>query len=166
MSSVELLEFALNNNFFQFASKFYQQIKGTSMGAAWAPAYACLHLGRWEEEEVFNCPMYLSHVHTWLRYIDDVLVIWTGDLDALHKFVDQLNTNERNIRLTYTYDRSKLSFLDLLIGLKGGVISTSTFRKENSGKHFIASRQPSTSLAKERYPYRTIYENQAQLFRH
>lgn len=61
---VDLLTFALKNNFFQFLSKNYQQINGTSMGAPWAPAYACLHLGLWEEDMVYTSPMYLSHVHT------------------------------------------------------------------------------------------------------
>lgn len=37
---VDLLSFALKNNFFQFLSNFYQQTNGTSMGAPWAPAYA------------------------------------------------------------------------------------------------------------------------------
>lgn len=52
-------------------------IKGTSMGASWAPAYASIGgigtytytWGLWVEEEVFTSPMYLGHVHTWLRYI-------------------------------------------------------------------------------------------------
>lgn len=30
---VDLLEFALLNNFFQFLTTYYQQIRGTSMGA-------------------------------------------------------------------------------------------------------------------------------------
>lgn len=89
---IELLEFALLN-FFQFSAQNYQQIRGTSMGAAWAPEYACLHLGLWEEEEVFNSLMYRDHVHTWLRYIDDVLMVWKGTLEDLHMFIDQLNQN-------------------------------------------------------------------------
>lgn len=42
---LQLLDMALNNNFFKFAEHYYQQLRGTSMGAPWAPAYACLHLG-------------------------------------------------------------------------------------------------------------------------
>lgn len=80
---VDLLIFALDNNFFQFFSRFYHQTKSTSMGAPWAPAYACLHLGLWEEDLVFTSPMNLGHVHTWLRYIDDVLMIWRGDVESL-----------------------------------------------------------------------------------
>lgn len=64
------------------------------MEAAWAPAYAWLNVGLLEDEEVFTSPMYRNHVHTWLGYIDDVLL-----------FIGQLNNNERNIRLMYTFDR-------------------------------------------------------------
>lgn len=42
---IDLLQFSLFDNFFQFSSCFYQQFRGTSLGAAWAPAYACLYLG-------------------------------------------------------------------------------------------------------------------------
>lgn len=61
---VDLLTFALKNNFFQFLSNNYQQINGTSMGAPWAPEYACLHMGLWERDLVYTSLMYLGHVHT------------------------------------------------------------------------------------------------------
>lgn len=119
------------------------------MGAAWAPAYACLHLGCWEEEDVFCLPLYLSHVHTWLRYIDDVLVIWTGNITTLHGFIDQLNVNERNIRLTYTYDRFQLLFLDPLIR---------HIPQGDSGKYPFAGRQSPPSLAKRWNSHWAIHE--------
>lgn len=72
---VELLQFMLNNNVFQFLGKYYQQVRGTSMGAPWAPSYACLHLGLWEEEVIYKMTMYLSHCCLWLRYIHDVLMV-------------------------------------------------------------------------------------------
>lgn len=125
---LELSNFALENNCFQFLTKFYQQIKGISMGASWAPAYACLHLGLCEEEQVFTNQMYLDHVHTWLRYIDGVLLIWRGTLNELHRFMEQLNVNDLNIYLTYTFDQTKISFLDLWLSISDSTISTCTFR--------------------------------------
>lgn len=107
------------------------------MGAAWAPAYACLHLGLWEEVDVYTTPLYRSHVKTWLRYIDDVLVIWRGSLDELHQFMNELNNNDRNIRLTYQFDQKRLSFLDLQITLDEGQLNTSTFRKETAANTLL-----------------------------
>lgn len=133
----ELLEFALYNNFFQFSKQNYQQIRGTSMGAAWAPAYACLHLGLWEEEEVFNSPMYLGHVHTWLRYIEDVFMVWRGNLKDLRLFIDHLNQNKRNIHLTCTCDQIEISFLVLWITVEEGQLHTRTFRKETAANTLL-----------------------------
>lgn len=73
------------------------------MGAPWAPAYACLHLGWWEESDVYCLSMYLRHVHRWLRYTDDVLVIWGGTMEVLHQLISEFNINERKIRLIYTF---------------------------------------------------------------
>lgn len=71
------------------------------MRAAWAPAYACLYLGLWEVEEVYASRMYRQHMHTWWRYIDDVLMIWKGTPDGLHEWYSrgivqvQINTDAR-----------------------------------------------------------------------
>lgn len=73
---VDLLQFMLEHNCFQFLGKYYRQIRGTSMGAPWASSYACPHLGLWEMECVHSSSMYLGHCLLWLRYIDDVIMVW------------------------------------------------------------------------------------------
>lgn len=98
---LELLEMALKNNYFQFASHYYRQLRSTSMGA---PAYGCLHLGWWEEDTVYTLSMYQSHAHLWLWYIDDVLMVWTGTRQELVDFMDILGHITRNICLTYVAD--------------------------------------------------------------
>lgn len=134
---IDLLELALKHNFFQFSGSNYQQLRGTSMGAPWAPAYACLHLGWWEEEKVYASSMYLGHACCWLRYIDDVLMVWAGTSDELEVFMAELENNTRNIHLTYTADPHQLSFLDLSIRLEGGRLITSTFRKETAANTLL-----------------------------
>lgn len=52
---VDTLEFMLEHNCFQFLCVNFQQIRGTSMGAPWAPSYA------WEDEVVYASSLYLSH---------------------------------------------------------------------------------------------------------
>lgn len=50
---------------------------------------------------MFASSMYLSHAHAWLRYIDDVFMVWTGTQEELISFMEELNNNTRNIHLTY-----------------------------------------------------------------
>lgn len=54
---VELTEWVLNNNVFLFQDRLFRQCKGTSMATSFAPEYACLFLGLWECEYVFNPAM-------------------------------------------------------------------------------------------------------------
>lgn len=104
---------------------YYQQIRGASMGAPWAPAYTCLHLGYWEEKVVAQSEMYQSHVLTWLHYIDDVLVSWGSFLQQFKLLVDELNIN-----LTYMIDERQISFLDLADEIQSdGSLCTRTYRK-------------------------------------
>lgn len=88
--------------------------------------------GLWEEDLVVTLSMYLGHVHTWLRYINDVLIIWRGDVASLEAFMLELNKNDRNIKLTYTFDRELFAFLDLSIGVKDSALTTKTYRKETA----------------------------------
>lgn len=90
---LELLEHAFVNNYFQFMDGHYQQTRGTATGAPWAPSYACLHLGLWELETVYQMPMYLSVGIYCLRYIDDILMVWRGDEEQLMEFLSALNQN-------------------------------------------------------------------------
>lgn len=67
-----------------------------------------LCLGWWEEEEVYGSPMYLSHAHTWLRYIDDILMVWDGSIAELMAFMDELCHNSMNIHLTFVADSHEI----------------------------------------------------------
>lgn len=81
--------------------------------------------------------MYLRHVHPWIRYIDDVLVIWGGTIEELHQFISELNANDRNIKLTFTSDFQTLSFLDLSISIVNCRLVTKTFRKQTTANTLL-----------------------------
>lgn len=52
-----------------FWGSYYHQTRGTLIRVPWAPSYACLHLGAWEEEVVYVSSLYCSHALFWLRYM-------------------------------------------------------------------------------------------------
>ncbi|XP_077136835.1 uncharacterized protein LOC143810080 [Ranitomeya variabilis] len=62
-----------------------------------------------------------------------------GTAEAFEEFVNELNTNQCNIRLTSNYSRSSVDFLDLKITAKDNRINTTLFRKKtatNSVLHY------------------------------
>ncbi|CAJ0944426.1 unnamed protein product [Ranitomeya imitator] len=81
-----------------FRDVFYLQQCGNAMGAACAPSFTNLFL-RYLENEVFveDGSRTADHVQCWLRYIDDLFIIWQGSEHQLQQFMQQLNCNRFNL---------------------------------------------------------------------
>ncbi|CAJ0968092.1 unnamed protein product [Ranitomeya imitator] len=129
---LDLLKMVLEKNYFIFDRTFYRQASGTAMGARCAPSYANLYMGWWEETHVYQLHMFQRCVLEWHRFIDDVLLLWTGTLDECNNFIDSLNRNPWNIRLTSKVSSTRVDFLDLNIILRDNHIVTSLHRKETA----------------------------------
>lgn len=128
---LQLTEWTLTHNVFCFEDDIYRQIKGTAMGACFAPSYACLFLGLWEKEHIHSaCNPFRENLIFYCRYIDDLLCCFKGteaNLLEFHKYVNSINPN---IKLTLEYSQTEIAFLDLLISKEeNGDLHTSIFRK-------------------------------------
>ncbi len=75
---IQGLKLVLELNAFQFNKRLFLQTKGTAMGTRVAPSSACLTMGDIEKKILTNATL---KPYLWLRYIDDIFVIWTHDPD-------------------------------------------------------------------------------------
>ena len=111
----------LTMNNFSFNDNHYLQIHGTAMGTKMVPSYANLFLG-FEANALENAPF---QPHTWLRYIDDIFMIWTEGPDNLYIFIDYLNNIHSTIKFTSSHFSTNVPFLDVSVSLTNdGSIST------------------------------------------
>lgn len=131
--------FLMTHNYFVFDQKFYLQQRGVSMGAKFSPSLANLTMAWWEELYLFSSDNpFFDAIHWYGRYIDDLLVIWTGDVSAVPVFADYLNNNPFNLKFTFSSHRNTISFLDLqLTGTVGETINSATYRKPTSGNTLL-----------------------------
>ena len=133
---IKLLRIVMNCDIFTFNEEFWIQLFGTSMGTRVAPAYANIFMGRLENEMLRNCPAHLKqYLHTWKRFIDDILLIWTGSEQEFLEFFEFLNNFHPTIKFDEPQHNSEgnyCEFLDMKISIKDGKISTDLFRKETS----------------------------------
>lgn len=91
------------------------------MGARSASSVANIFLAHLESTEVFkDRPQLICY----RCFIDDLLLIWEGDEESIHIFMNKLNTNNKNISLSWQYDRSRILFLDLEIKVDNDHICT------------------------------------------
>ena len=117
----------LTMNNFSSNDNHYLQIHGTAMGTKMTPSYANLFLGYFEANALENAPF---QPHTWLRYIDDIFMIWTEGPDNLNIFIDYLNNIHSTIKFTSSYSSTNVPFLEVSVSLTNDVsISTDLYTK-------------------------------------
>ncbi|XP_041435825.1 uncharacterized protein LOC121399362 [Xenopus laevis] len=110
---IEAISYILNHNYFWFEDRYYLQIWGTAMGTRFAPSYANLFLGHWEQQNI--TPKLGGDLVLWRSFIDDIVFLWQGSEVEMLKFVNDINKNDQNLELTSTYSQETINFLDLEI---------------------------------------------------
>ena len=91
------------------------------------PSYANLFLGYFEANALENAPF---KPHTWLRYIDDIFMIWTEGLDNLKIFIDYLNNIHSTIKFTSSHSSTNIPFLGVSVSLTDdGSLSSDLYTK-------------------------------------
>jgi hypothetical protein len=111
---IHLLEYTLMMNNFDFNGKHYLQVGGTAMGTRVAPSFANIFMADFESKWVYSYPQQPS---LWLRYIDDIFMVWTHGRDALDEFLNHLNTCHHSIKFTAEISDCTIPFLDTSVKL-------------------------------------------------
>ena len=104
------LYYILANNTFIFNNKPYLQLRGTAMGTKTAPSLANLFMAHLEQKFLTSQP------HTplyWLRYIDDIFLLWTTSEQNLNTFLTNLNEFHPTIKFTSEISHTNTTFLDI-----------------------------------------------------
>ncbi|XP_063077568.1 uncharacterized protein LOC134467623 [Engraulis encrasicolus] len=127
---LNMTRFILKSNYFLFNNKYFLQVQGTSMGSPFAPNYANLFMGLWEEKHIFNNNPFKDNLLIFKRFIDDILLVFTGSEHDLSLFNKYINDTHPNLKFTMEYSSTKIHFLDLEITLHNNMLETSIYRKE------------------------------------
>ena len=86
---------------FIFNSKFYLQIKGCAMGTICTPSYANIIMSECEEEHIY--PLIKNKSVIYLRYIDDIFLVWIKYESELRHFMNEMNQNHQSIKFELKY---------------------------------------------------------------
>lgn len=109
---LDLLDITLRNNDFQFGNLWFKQILGMGMGKAYAPNCADVYLIEFDDRAMNH---FRIKPRLYLRFIDDVFIIWPGSKDDLTEYNSYLNSLLPNITINLVSDIYKINFLDVTI---------------------------------------------------
>ncbi|PIK56552.1 hypothetical protein BSL78_06520 [Apostichopus japonicus] len=130
----ELMQLILTNNNLVFGNKHYLQIHGTAMGTKMAPSFANIFMGNLEKEFLSRQNL---KPHTWLRYIDDIFMIWTHGEANLKLFIDDINSFHHTIKFTADFSGHGVHFLDTTVTLQNGSLKTDLFNKPTNKHNYL-----------------------------
>lgn len=71
-------------------------------------------MGRLEERFVYQTE-WENHIIIWVRYIDDIFLIWKSDQDSWINFINYLNNVVPSIKFTHEISVHSVNFLDTTI---------------------------------------------------
>lgn len=131
---MQMAEFVLKNNYFEFNSQVKRQISGTAIGTKFAPPYACIFMDKFENEFLNE---EVDQPWIWLRYIDDIFFVWTEGEEKLVGFLERLNSFHSNLKFTHEHSCVSINFLDVLVKIEGDSFVTDLFCKPTDGHQFL-----------------------------
>ena len=91
-----------------------------------APTYANIFMWNFERYLLDNCA---DKSFLYLRYIDDIFVIWHHGEDKLEQFHAYVNSMHPNTNLTLTSSVTNIPYLDASVSFDGTNIHTSIYTK-------------------------------------
>ena len=141
---LSLISFILKSNTMKFANRLFHQIKGTAMGTPMAVNYANLFMAGFEKNMLADFEKeYGFKPACWYRFIDDIFFVWTGSEESLNQFLDFVNSYaERrnmssNIKFKNVYSDTSVSFLDTVVKIQNGALSTDLYNKPTSAHDYL-----------------------------
>ena len=109
------------------------------MGTICAPTYANIFMAYFEEK--FIHPLIRNAPTLYLRYIDDIILIWTKSENELLTFFEKLTQQHPSMKFEMKYSKHKIEFLNTLIyNNKNNNIQTTLCKKPTDRQNYIHSK--------------------------
>ena len=89
----------------------------------------------------------------YLRFIDDIFMLWTGTLEELKNFKLAINEIHQSIKLTFDYSYESINFLNTTVIITpSGYLETKIFKKPTDRSNYLHNTSYHPSLLKNNIP--------------
>ena len=123
------LALILTLNNFVFECIHYLHIKGYAMDTICAPAYRNIFMANFEL--IYIYPYIKATTKMFLRFVDDLFMIWTSSEQESLDFMNDLKKKRYSIKFEFKYSQTKTEFLDVLVYKDhNNILRTTIHRKQ------------------------------------
>ena len=107
---INMLTLILKNNTFELNNEFYRQICGCSMGSPASPEIADITFNETEMKIIHD---HNTKITLWLRFRDDIFLIYMGTEHKLHDFITNINEMRPTFKFSFESSSHQVTYLDL-----------------------------------------------------
>ena len=134
-----------------FNSRNYLQTKGGAMGTICAPSYTNIFMDHFEKKLIY--PFINGFPLIYLRFIDDIFLIWIGNKKDLMKFLNELNTKHESIKFKYQISHTRITNLDTDVYIKNNKLYIKIYTKGTNRQTFLNINFEHRKSLKASIPY-------------
>ena len=122
------------------------------MGTICAPAYANILMAEFEQKYVYL--LIKDKPILFLRYIDDIFMVWTKSEKQLKDFMSELNQKHPSIKFDYQFDCKQIEFFYTLVYIdQQNKLQTTPFRKSSDRQNVLNAKPEHPYSLKKSIPY-------------
>ena len=149
---LKFLSLVLYLNNFTFNDQNYLQTKGCAMGSKCSSSYADVFMGKFETDKIY--PRIDGKSSCYIRFRDDIFMIWTAGEKSLKEFIKEINCEHPSIKFDCKYSKRSVNFLDTTLTLeRNGSIGTSLYRKPTDRNAYLHYNSYHPLKQKENIPF-------------
>ena len=128
------LKIVLENAFFQYEGRIYEQIFGVPMGSPLSSVVSDIVMEKLERKNINKLQQKNVTLHVYKRYVDDCFVV--GREEDIDTVVDTFNSTYSSLQFTVEREKdASLRFLDLTLTRTGRKIGKRWFPKQETGRY-------------------------------
>lgn len=135
--AIILLRMIMKQNYFNFNNKTYIQNEGLPMGSPISGTMANVFIDHIENTFI-NSLKPICPIIEWLRYVDDIFIIFDNNLITAQEILDKINKLHMKIKFTMENEiKHKINHLDLTLYRTKDKIHINIYRKPTTTDHAI-----------------------------
>ena len=90
----------------------------------------------------------------YLRYIDDIFMVWIKSESELRKFMNKINQKQQSIKFDFKFSKENIEFLDALMYIDSNSrLQTTLFNKPTDCQNYLHRKISTLFLIKNSIPY-------------
>ena len=149
---ITFLSLILTLNNFVLNCTHYLQTTSCALGTICALSYANIFMAIFEAKHIY--PYIKEKSLLYLRYIDDIFMIWKGTKVELLTFIKELNEKHKTIKFDFQISPRKIAFLAaMLYKDENNNIPTTLYHKPTDQQAFLHAKSEHPRSLKNSIPY-------------